>query len=66
MVDRSTKLTEEEIEEIAEKAATKAIAKLETHLYTTVGRSVLNKLAYVVGAVAVAAYFYLQSKGLIK
>lgn len=65
-MEKSAKLTEEEIEEIAEKAATKAIAKLETHLYTTVGRSVLNKLAYLIGMIALAIYFYLQSKGLIK
>ena len=62
----SDPLTEEQIEHIAERAATKAIAKLETHLYTTVGKSVLNKLAYVVGVICLSVYFYLQSKGLIK
>ena len=59
-------LTEEQIEEIAERAATKAISKLETHLYTTVGKSVLNKLAYLVGVIVLSVYFYLQSKGLTK
>lgn len=66
MVERAAKLTEEEIEEIAEKAATKALAKMETHLYTMVGKSVLNKLFYLTGMVAVALYFYLHSNGWIK
>ena len=59
-------LTEEQIEQIAERAATKAIAKLETHLYTSVGKGVLNKLAYVLGVIVISVYFYLQSKGIIK
>jgi len=59
-------LTEEQIEAIAELAATKAINKMETQLYTTVGKSVLSKLAYLVGIVTVALYFWLQSKGLMK
>ena len=66
MVERAARLTEEEIEEIAEKAATKALAKMETHLYTMVGKSVLSKPFYVVGMIAVAAYFYLHSNGWIK
>lgn len=66
MVEQSKKLTEEEIEEIAEKAATKALAKMETHLYTMVGKSVLNKLFYITGMIAVALYFYLHSHGWIK
>ena len=59
-------LSEEQIEHIAERAATKAIAKLETHLYTSVGKGVLNKLAYVLGVIVISFYFYLQSKGIIK
>ena len=66
MVERAAKLTEEEIEEIAEKAATKALAKMETHLYTMVGKSVLNKLFYAVGMFSAALYFYLHSNGWIK
>lgn len=62
----SEHLTEEQIENIAERAATKAVAKIEVHLYTTVGKSVLNKLAYIVGVIVVSVYFYLQSKGFIK
>lgn len=66
MDEDSIVLTEEQIEAIAELAATKAINKMETQLYTTVGKSVLSKLAYLVGIVTVALYFWLQSKGLMK
>lgn len=59
-------LTEAQIEEIAERAANKAVAKLTDQVYREVGKNVLQKFTCVVGAIAVALFLWLQSKGLIK
>lgn len=66
MDEESIVLTEKQIEDIAELAATKAIKKMEMQLYTTVGKSVLSKFAYLVGIVTVAGFLWLQSKGYTK
>jgi len=57
-------LTEEQIEQIAEKAANRAIEKLTTHVYQEVGKSVVSKLFYLVGACAIGLYLWLKSKGI--
>lgn len=59
-------LTEAQIEEIAERAANKAVAKLTDQVYREVGKSVVQKFTYIVGAIAVALFLWLQTKGLIK
>ena len=53
------------LEKIAEKAAEKAIEKLTDHLYREVGKSVVEKLFYLIGVCAVALYLWLQHKGVI-
>jgi len=58
-------LTEEQIELIAEKAAEKAIEKLTSHVYQEVGKSVVSKLFYIVGACALGLWLWLKSKGII-
>jgi hypothetical protein len=58
-------LTEAQIEEIAEKAAQKAINKLTNHVYQEVGKSVVSKLFYIVGACSIGIYLWLKSKGVI-
>lgn len=58
-------LTEEQIELIAEKAAEKAIEKLTSHVYQEVGKSVVSKLFYIVGACALGIWLWLKSKGII-
>jgi hypothetical protein len=58
-------LTEAQIEEIAEKAAQKAINKLTNHVYQEVGKSVVSKLFYIVGACSIGVYLWLKSKGVI-
>lgn len=60
------RLTDEQIDEIAEKAATKALSKITDLAYREVGKSVMSKLFYVTGVIAVAAFLYLQSHGWIK
>lgn len=53
------------IEQIAEKAAEKAIKKLTKHVYQEVGRSVISKFFYIVGACSLGLYLWLKSKGVI-
>jgi uncharacterized hydantoinase/oxoprolinase family protein len=62
--DRQT-LTDATIEQIAEKAAEKAIKKLTNHVYQEVGRSVISKFFYIVGACSLGFYLWLKSKGVI-
>lgn len=58
-------LTEEQIEEIAERAAERAMKKLTDHMYKEVGRSVVNKFFWVVGIISVGMYLWLKQKGLV-
>lgn len=62
---RRLPLSEGQIEEIAEKAAEKAIEKLTNHVYREVGRSVVSKLFYIVGACSLGAYLWLKNKGIL-
>jgi hypothetical protein len=52
-------LTEEDIDRIANKAAEKAIEKV----YTEIGKNVVSKVFYFVGAVALALGAWLSGKG---
>lgn len=56
-------LTEDQIEDIAEKAADKAIKKLTDHIYQEVGKSVIRKFVYIVGVMTVGAYVFGHQKG---
>lgn len=58
-------LSNEVIEKIAEKAATKAIEKLTNHVYQEVGKSVISKFVYIVGACSIGLYLWIKSKGVI-
>lgn len=53
-------LTEAQIEIIAERAAEVALERV----YASVGKSVVNKFLWLVGAAALAVYAYLQGKGI--
>ena len=53
------------LEKIAEKAAEKAIKKLTNHVYQEVGRSVISKFVYIVGACSLGLYLWLKSKGVL-
>ena len=60
------RFSDEQIEDIAERAATKALSKITDMAYREVGKSVVEKLFYIVGVLAVAGYFYAQSHDWIK
>jgi hypothetical protein len=59
-------LSDAHIEQIAERAAAKAMEKLTNQAYMSIGKGVVNKLFMVVGVVASAAYFWALGKGWIK
>ena len=63
---KEIQLSDEHIEMIAERAATKAMAKLTDEVYRSVGRGVVNKFFLVVGVLATAVYFWAQAKGLLR
>lgn len=58
---RPLTLTEEELERLMEQAAEKAIKKLTSGIYQEVGKGVISKLIYVLGALAVALWMYINS-----
>lgn len=58
-------LTEDQIEEIAQKAAEKAIEKLTSYVYKAVGKSVVSKFLWIVGALAVGVWIWAEKNGLV-
>jgi len=58
-------LDDSELEKIAERAAEKAIEKLTNHVYQEIGKSVISKFVYIVGACSLGLYLWLKSKGVI-
>ena len=58
-------LNDTAIEQLAEKAAEKAIKKLTNHVYQEVGHSVISKFVYIIGACSLGLYLWLKSKGVI-
>lgn len=61
-----TYLSEDILEDIAERAAEKAIIKMENKLYTEVGKTFLSKMAKVVGMALIVLTFYLTKGDLTK
>ena len=58
-------LDEAVLEKIAEKAAEKAIKKLTAQVYQEVGKSVISKFVYIIGACSIGLYLWLKSKGVL-
>ena len=59
---QSVLLTHEQIEEIASRAADKAIDRITQQVYQQVGQSVVNKLIWIIGSLAVGAYLWFDGK----
>lgn len=59
MQDNDNYLTEADIDRIAERAAERAIEKV----YTEIGKSIVSKVFYFVGAVTLAVGAWLSGKG---
>lgn len=58
--ERRSGLTEEQIELIAERAAEKALQ----HVYASVGKGLLNKVAWVLGAAVIGLLLWMGGKGI--
>lgn len=64
---RSPVLTDEQIEQIAQKAAELAVQKMTTEIYASVGKNILHKLFWALGVIAAAiAIGNVSLKDLIK
>lgn len=62
---KSPILSEEQIEEIAERAAEKAVEKMTNQIYLEVGKGVVKKALYLLGALVVGAGLWAKAKGWI-
>ena len=58
-------LSVEQINDIADRAADKAIKNLTGEVYKSLGRTVIQQFFWILGVWVVAAYFWLESKGII-
>jgi len=56
-------LTEEQIDTIAERAADKAVEKLTDHIYMEVGRGVVKRVVYVLGAFVIGVVLWAKKQG---
>lgn len=63
---RSHILTDERIEEIAEKAAERAVEKIAAQVFQQVGKGVISKALWMIGAMIVGGYFWLSGNGYMK
>lgn len=61
-----THLSDDQIEAIAEKAATRAMQKMSDEMFKAVGKNVVQKLFWLIGMASVGVYLWLQSRGYIK
>ena len=60
-----TWLTDDQIEAIAEKAADLAVQKLTENAYKAVGKSIIEKLFWIVGVVTIGVYLWMKEKGVV-
>lgn len=56
-------LTDDQIEQIAERAASKAMEKITDQLYQEVGKAFVAKIVWIVGVLVVAATIWAHQKG---
>lgn len=59
-------LTADQLDAIAEAAADKAVSKITDNVYKQVGKGILNKLIWLLGAFGTGVYLWMASKGLVK
>jgi len=60
-----TWLTDEQIDEIAGRAADMAVYKLTETAYKAVGKSIIEKMFWIVGVVTIGLYLWLKEKGVL-
>ena len=59
-------LSEDKVEYIAEKAAEKAVEKMKDEFFQSVGKTVVQKILWLVGAGAIGAWMWAKQHGLIE
>ena len=59
-------LTDEQIEMIAERAATVAVKKMTDDAYKAIGKGIVNKTLVFIGIIGLAGYYWAQARGLVK
>lgn len=59
-------LTEAQLELVAERAATKAVAMMRSQFYQGVGSAVIGRLFWLVGLIVVGAAAWMHSWGMLK
>jgi len=58
-------LTDCQIDEIAGRAADLAVNKLTEDAYKAVGKSIVEKMLWIVGVITVGLYLWLKAKGVV-
>lgn len=58
-------VTEADVERIAERAATRAVEKITDYVYIEVGKSLVRKVLWLIGATIVGFAAWLHSKSFI-
>lgn len=58
-------LTDCQIDEIAGRAADLAVKKLTEDAYKAVGKSIVEKMLWIVGVITVGLYLWLKEKGVV-
>ena len=61
-----THISDEQIEVIAEKAAEKAIQLMTSGVYKSIGKSVVDKFLWLVGALSLGAWLWAKKNGLVQ
>lgn len=56
-------LTDEQINLIAERASDRAVEKLTNQVYREIGRTILQKAIWILGAIGAGAYLWLNNHG---
>ena len=59
-------LTEDQIEQIAERAAAKAVERVTRGVYLAVGKTIVQKSLYLIGVAAVAFLIWSAQRGWLK
>lgn len=65
-VDGCPLIDERYLDRLAERAADKAVEKVTSRVYQQVGKGVLSKFIYIVGAVVIGAWLWFKSRGFIQ
>lgn len=59
-------LSQDQINQIADHAAERAVAKMKDEFFKEIGKRVWNGIVWAAGISVIAAFLWAQSKGLIK